>query len=335
MINPGFSLVALLDSVSLQRGLTRADLVECVKTAIEENFRLRGRIVTVTVEDLEADAMVSVQETILTGSARAMYKEVHFIPPVPPDLLTQIIDDFVARRQADHIWTLAECRVIAVREDHYLVEVINAHTSENVENDIAVLPRKYTNEGEAFSNKAIIWTIIKKYTRAVLDGGFDEPWRDVDAKWIASRADSQFLALMAYQMLGEQVQSVIHTSRGILIFPPGVDLQPLLADKSKHKNILQSLCGLKRLAVARRSPREELDKKLIHAIQEVAGLKYGSDFKIGAADPTQLPRIYVSHEKAPRLVGSGGHNLFFIKCVVGFQFEIKITSRINSTPKRS
>lgn len=333
MISFGLPLMHLLDTVSAQRGLSRADILECIKTAIVENFRLRGRIVTVSVENLEGDFVLSVQETILTGGGQALYREVRFIPPVSPELLREIIDEYAAKRQANHVWTLAECKAVAQADDHYLIEIISAQASDECENKIAVLPKKNINEGEVFASGEIIWCIIKKYERSPIDVGYAEAWRDVDADWIASRSDSNFLSLMAYQMMGEAIQGVIHTSRGILIFQPGVDLQPLLADGCRHKNILQKLCGLQRLAVARRSPRTELDKKLIHAIQEVAGLKYGADFKIGAEDPQQLPRIYISHEKAPRLMGRGGHNLFFIKCVVGFQFEIKVTSRITGTRK--
>ncbi|BDT74062.1 hypothetical protein os4_36150 (plasmid) [Comamonadaceae bacterium OS-4] len=334
MISIGFSLEQLLDSLSEQRGLSKEELVVCIKEAIVESFRLRGRVVTVEVEDIHKEARISVEETVLTGGARPHYREVSLIPPVAPELLATIIEEHQQRKAANRIWSLAESRVVNVQEDHYLVELINAVDCNEAVNKMAVLPRRHCNQDDQFRTGQNIWVAIKPLDPTPLEVGYSEAWRDIQAPYIATRAESNFLTLMAIQMLGEAVQGVIHTSRGILIFPAGTDIQPLLADGSKHKNILQSLCGLSRLAIARRSPREQVDKKLIHAINEVAGLKYGVDYKIGAEDPNQLPRVYVSHEKASRLVGVGGHNLFFIKCVVQVAFDLKISARITRSSSR-
>lgn len=335
MISIGFSLEQLLDALSEQRGLSKEELVVCIKEAIVESFRLRGRVVTVEVEDVLQEARISVEETVLTGGGgRPFYREVSLIPPVPPDLLATIIEEHQQRKAANHIWSLAETRVVNVQADHYLVELINPVDCPDAAGKLAVLPRPHCNQDDDFHIGDNIWAAIKPLDPAPLEVGYVDPWRNIQAPYLATRAESNFLTLMAIQMLGEAVQGVIHTSRGILIFPAGTDIQPLLAEGGKHKNILQSLCGLSRLAIARRSPREQVDKKLIHAINEVAGLKYGVDYKIGAEDPTQLPRVYVSHQMAKRLVGVGGHNLFFVKCVVQFAFEVKIAARITRSSSR-
>lgn len=328
MISIGFSLEQLLDSLAEQRGLSREELVDCIKEAIVESFRLRGKIVQVEVEDIQKQARISVVETVLTGGTRPHYREVNLIPPVAPDLLARIIEEHQQRKAANHIWSLAESKVVSVQDDHYLAELINPVDCVDAVGKVAVLPRRNCNEADNFRVGENIWVAIKPHDSNPLEVGYAESWRNIDAPYLATRSESNFLTLMAIQMLGEVVQGVIHTSRGILIFPAGTDIQPLLADGSKHKNILQSLCGLSRLAIARRSPRQQVDKKLIHAINEVAGLKYGVDYKIGAEDPTQLPRVYVSHSMTKRLVGVGGHNLFFIKCVVQLAFEVKTAARI-------
>ncbi|MDT8992849.1 hypothetical protein RQP54_18390 [Curvibacter sp. APW13] len=332
MISIGFSLEQLLDSLAEHRGLSREELVDCIKDAIVETFRLRGRVVIVEVEDVEAAARISVQEMILTGS-QPFYREVNLVPPVAPDLLTQIIEEAQQRKAANHIWSLSETRVVRVEKDHYLLELIGPVDLPTAEGKVAVLPRRDCNQADAFAMGDNIWVGFKPNVSSSVDGGHVEPWRDVEAPYIATRSESNFLTLMAIQMLGEAVQGVIHTSRGILIFPAGTDIQPLLAEGGKHKNILQRLCGLSRLAIARRSPREEIDKRMIHAINEVAGLKYGVDYRIGAEDPTQLPRVYVSHEKAKQLIGAGGHNLFFLKCVVQTAFDVKVTAQITRSSK--
>lgn len=334
MISIGFSLEQLLDSLSASRGLSKEELVVCIKEAIVETFRLRGRVVTVEVEDVQKEARISVEEMILTGGSRPFYREVSLVPPVPPDLLAEIIEEHQQRKAANHTWSLSETRVVNVQNDHYLLELIGPVDCPDAEGKMAVLPRRHCNQEDAFSQGDNIWVAFKPQAAMPLDGGYVEGWRNVQAPYLATRAESNFLTLMAVQMLGEAVQGVIHTSRGILIFPAGTDIQPLLAESGKHKNILQSLCGLSRLAIARRSPREQVDKKLIHALKEVGGLKYGVDYKIGAEDPAQLPRVYVSHQMAKRLVGAGGHNLFFIKCVVQFSFEVKVAARITRSSSR-
>jgi hypothetical protein len=330
----GFSLQQLLDTLAKQRGITREELVACVKEAIVETFRLRGRVVNVEVDDVQEEARISVQEVILTGSPRAIYRDVTLIPPPAPDLLAMIIEEHQQRKAANHTWSLSEAHVIQVQDDHYLLDLIGPVDCADAEGKVAVLPRRYCNQLDGFQKGDNIWVAIKPHAATSIDGGYAERWRDVEAEYVATRAESNFLTLMALQMLGEAVQGVIHTSRGLLIFPVGTDISPLLADGNKHKNILQQLCGLSRLAIARRSPREQIDKKLIHALSEVAGLKYGVDYKIGAEDPKQLPRVYVGYDKAKRLVGQGGHNLFFLKCVCQFSFDIKVVPRITRSSSR-
>ncbi|MBX9722069.1 MAG: hypothetical protein K2X81_11785, partial [Candidatus Obscuribacterales bacterium] len=282
-----------------------------------------------TVDTSVESNPITATEMIITDASKAMYREVLFFPTVSPELLSQIIEDYAQRKSSAQLWTLAEAKVISVKADHYLIEVTQSRGNAEHEGKVAVLPKKNLNDDEQFSLNQIIWAVIKFHVHSSLDGGYAEEWRNVDANLVASRSESQFLTLMAYQMLGEVVTGIIHTSRGILIFPEGFDLQPLLAEGGKHKNILQELCGLKRLSLARKSPRSEIDKKLIHALKEVAGLKYGKDFKLIAANPDYLPKILVLPPVAPRMMGCGGHNLYFIKAVVGFQFEVQVVPSFN------
>ncbi len=330
MIHLGHSLLHLLDTESARRGLTRADMVECFKLAITENFRRRGKIVVVTVDDTEGQAVISAVETVLTGGPQAMYREMHFIPPFTPEMLAESIEGYVASRLEASPWFLVETTVVQREADHYLLEVAHspfgasaadAHTRH--EGQLAVLPRKSVAQRDGFKIGEAIWVVVKANVRTSIDGGYAEAWRNVQAPLVASRTESEFLARMAYQLLNEPVQAMIHTDRGILIFPQGKDLAPLLGDNCRYKNMLQRLTGLERLAVARQTNAPVAHKRLIHAIREVAGLKYQVDYKLGCADPAKLPVIYTRPESVKRLVGVGGHNLFFIKCVCGFQFEIK------------
>lgn len=330
MIQLGHSLLHLLDTESARRGLTRADMIECFKLAITENFRRRGKIVDVTVDDSDGEAVISAVETVLTGAPQAMYREVRFIPPFSPELLSDCIEDYVATRLQQTEWILTETKVVLRAEDHYLLEVSHPQSSAGVgdkgrqfHGQLAVLPMRSVTKRDSFRVGEAVWAIVKENVRTNIDGGYAEAWRNVQAPLIASRTESEFLTRMAFHLLDEPVTAVIHTDRGILIFPSDQNLQPLLSDNGKYKNMLQSLTGLERLAVARRPSSPLVHKRLIHAVREVAGLKYQHDFKLGCADPTKLPVIYTNPQSVKRLVGTGGHNLYFIKCVAGFQFEIK------------
>lgn len=330
MILSGSSLNQLLDSLAEHRGLTREELVECVKEAIVETFRQKGRVVTVDVEDVTQEASIRIQEMLLgNAGSRPFYREVKLIPAVRPELLVKIIEERQLHKAANQTWLLSETRVIRVEDDHYLLELIGSVHLPSAEGKVAVLPTAQCNEGDRFGLGDNVWVAFKPHVHTKIEGGFAESWRNVDAPYIATRSESNFLTLMAMQMLGDAVQGVIHTSRGLLIFPAGTDLKPLLAENCKHKNILQRLCGLARLVMARQSPSEKPDKKLIHAIGEVAELKYGLHYKIGAEDPNKLPCVYVAPEKAHIFFGKGGSNIFFIKCVVQFDFEAKVPKFIS------
>lgn len=329
------SFEQLLDDLSAARGLSKEELVQCIRDAIGETFKQKGRIVTVVVEDIEGRAIFDVQETILTGGSRALYRKVQLVPPPPPDLLARIIDEYVQKKAANHSWGLAFAIVLAIEEDHYLLEIADSEDVKQAKNKPAVLPRSHCNSLDNFAVNDGIWVAFKPSLQETIAGGHVERWRDVKTPYVATRSDPNFLTMMALRMLGEEVQGVIHTSRGIMIFPPGTETHALLADGCRAKNTLQSLCGLERLAIARRSPREEIDKRLIHAVNEVAGLKYGVDYKLSASKPDQPPVVYVSYEKAKRLMGKGGSNLFFIKCVVQSAFEVKTTSIITRPEKKA
>ncbi len=324
MINLGYSLQHVLDTESARRGLTRAEMIECICDAIRENFKRRGKLVNVTVDDTEDQAVISAVETILTGASQAMYREVKFIPPFSPELLAECIEHHLALKQKSQRWALAEAKVVRCADDHYLIEVLSTSNPQSeLEGQIAVLPHKSVAEDDGFRQGDVIWTVVRSYMHGSIDGDYMDAWRNVEAELIASRTESEFLALMAYKMLNEPVHCVIHTSRGILIFPPGHDLQPLLGNEGKYKNMLQRLTGLKRLAVARQPAAPEVHKRLIHTIREVANLKYSKDYLLGTSDPNELPKIYVSPNVVKRFVGTSGHNLFFIKCVSGIEFTFE------------
>lgn len=327
------SLLHIIDVESQRRGLNRGDMMTCIKTAMEVNFRKRGRLVTVYIDDTEGLAQVSIQEMILTGGNKAMYREVKFIPAIAPNILQECVEDFITRKQASHQWTLALARIVACNEDHFLAEILDAPGVTDVFlNQMAVLPHSNVAKGDRKLPKATtLWMVIKKFVHTKIDGGHTQAWEDSTAQFIASRNEREFLALITYQFLNMRCDCVLHTSKGLLIFPHGTEISPLLANKGQVQKQIAQLAGLERLAIVRRSEATEPDKRLIHAIKNVTQLKYGVDFKIGAANPEFLPRVYIRNQVAAKFIGAGGSSLYFIKSVAGLEFDYKVKFMIGAT----
>ncbi len=332
MIILGPSLLHIIDVESQKRGLNRDDMMKCIKTALEVNFRKRGRLVTVYIDDTEGLAQVSVQEMILTGGGRAMYREVKFIPALDPKILEECVDEFIARSQASHQWTLALAKIVAVNDDHYLAEIQDTPALTVTQSEMAVLPYSNVAKGDRKLPKSTtLWVVIKKFVHTKVEGGHNHPWEDSTAKYVASRNEGEFLALIVYQFLSLRCDCVVHTSKGLLIFPHGTEISPLLANKGQVQKQIAQLAGLERLAIVRRSDATEPDKRLIHAIKNVTQLKYGVDFKIGAANPEFLPRVYIRNQVAPKFIGAGGSSLYFIKTVANLEFDYKVKFMIGAT----
>lgn len=332
MIILGPSLLHIIDVESQKRGLNREDMMKCIKTALEVNFRKRGRLVTVYIDDTEGLAQVSVQEMILTGGARAMYREVKFIPAIDPTILEECVEEFIARSQASHQWTLALAKIVAINDDHYITEIQDTPALTVKQNQMAVLPYASVSKSDRKLPKSTtLWVVIKKFVHTKIEGGHNQAWEDSTAEFLASRNEREFLALIVYQFLSLRCDCVVHTSKGLLIFPHGTEISPLLANKGQVQKQIAQLAGLERLAIVRRSDAIEPDKRLIHAIKNVTQLKYGVDFKIGAANPEFLPRVYIRNQVAPKFIGAGGSSLYFIKTVANLEFDYKVKFMIGAT----
>lgn len=328
------SLLHIIDVESERRGLDRMEMMSCIKTALEVNFRKRGRLVTVYIDNSNGLAEVTAQETILTMGNKARYREVQFIPALDPATLQACVEDYIERKQNSQQWTLALVRIVTCLDEHYLVEVLDAPgVSEVCINQMAVLPHSSVAKGDRNHPKfTTLWVVLKRRIHSKIEGGHAHAWEDSSAQFIASRNEREFLALLTYQFLSMRCDCVVHTSKGLLIFPNGADISPLFANKGQVQRQIAQLAGLERLAIVRATAAVEPDKRLIDAIKSVTQLKYGQQFKIGAANPDKLPCVYVANRDAATFVGAGGSSLYFIKTVAGIEFEWKTKFTIGSKP---
>lgn len=322
------SFTHFADVEAARRGMTREELFSCLARTVEEHYRHKGRIVRIVVEEGEAGATLAGSE-LAVSEGQGVWQPLEEVAAPPPWLLQQRVESWLEDRKRAAMWTLVRARCKSVEEDYALVEITGGQgdPEPDLHGQIAVLPKQYWAARDVFDADAPPrWMVVREHFPETVDGG--AAWRAMPAPWLASRTEAALVARVAQHYFSAPFEfgAAYHGAAALLVCPPESDfVAKIIGDGGERAAKLKQLLGLDRLCVARASRATEDVGRLRSAVKHVAGLR-DHEFIIeppsarpALADHREvpLPCIVVPEEKAKRLVGKNGCNLYFVRRLSG------------------
>jgi len=308
----------LADEQARSRGLQRAEFLDCVVRSVEESYRLRGRIVRVSLDEDDADAAVHGVE--LADSAE--WVPLRRVDAPPAWLLQQTVDEFLASREQAQQRRLALARAVAAYDDHVLVELASDEGA--LSGQVAVLPRAQIAPRDAGweLGAPARFVVVRRH---VPERGFDadsvEPWRGAAVHWLASRTDIALPRLLVRHYFDVDANATCYNGTCMLVVPAaGDEFAKLVGKDGTHATLLRDVLGIERVFVAREPLATEAFARLACAVSRVTGLRRRDYAVKRTTGPAQLPRVVVDRRHMPRLVGRGGQNLLFIRWLSRVEF---------------
>lgn len=306
----------LADLEATRRGLKRAEFFDCVMRSIEENYRIRGRIVKISIDDTEGSSLVHGLE--LRPSAE--WVPLRRIDAPPAWLLQETVEQFMADREREQLRVLDRARAVAAFDDHVSVELLG-EADAALKGQIAVLPRAHVAPRDAGWEVGgpARFVAVRRHFPEQVDGG--EAWRGSAARWFASRTDAALPRLLVRYYFDLDVQATGFNGTCMLIVPTdGDEYAKLVGKQGSHITRLRDILGMERVFVAREPQAIEPFARLTCAVARVTGLKRRDYVVRVPATAGQLAVVMADRKLMPRLVGRGGQNLLFIRRLSGVAF---------------
>lgn len=306
----------LADLEAGRRGLKRSEFLDCVVRSIEESYRIRGRIVKISLDDTEGTSLVHGLE--LRPSAE--WVPLRRIDAPPAWLLQETVEDFLADREKMQVRVLDRARAVAAFDDYVMVE-LHGESDEALKGQVAVLPRAHIAPRDAGWELGgpSRFVVVRRHFPEQVDGG--ETWRGTPAKWFASRTDAALPRLLVRHYFDIEVQATCFNGTCMLIVPTvGDEYAQLVGKEGSHITRLRDILGMDRVFVAREPQADEPFARLTCAVARVTGLKRRDYVVKMPSGSGQLPVVMAERRLMPRLVGRGGQNLLFIRRLSGVAF---------------
>lgn len=311
-------LSQLADMQAHCRGLQRAEFLDCVVRSVEESYRLRGRIVRVSLD--EADAAGAVHGIELADSAE--WVPLRRVDAPPAWLLQQTVDEFLASREQTQQRRLALGRAVAAYDDHVLVELSGEDAALN--GQLAVLPRAQSaprDAGWELGSPPRFVAVHRHTPERGADADSAEPWRGAAAHWLASRTDAALPRLLVRHYFDVDANATLYNATCMLVVPAaGDEFAKLVGKDGTHATMLRDVLGIERVFVAREPLATEPFARLACAVSRVTGLKRREFAVKRAGGFAQMPVVIAERRHMPRLVGRSGANLMFIRRLSGVAF---------------
>lgn len=308
----------LADMQAQRRGLQRAEFLDCVVRSVEESYRLRGRIVRVSLD--EADTAGAVRGIELADSAE--WVPLRRVDAPPAWLLQQTVDEFLASREQAQRRRLALARAVAAYDDHVLVELASDDAA--LSGQVAVLPRAQIaprDAGWELGAPARFVAVCRHVPERGIDADSAEPWRGAAAHWLASRTDTALPRLLVRHYFDVDANACCYNGTCMLVVPAaGDEFAKLVGKDGTHATLLRDVLGIERVFVAREPLATEAFARLACAVSRVTGLKRREFAVKRAAGIAQMPVVVAERRHMPRLVGRSGQNLMFIRKLSGVAF---------------
>lgn len=310
------TLLSLMEMESARRGLSRAEMIDCLVKAIEQTYARRGFHVQVEIDqaDDKGELKMTVRKMLVQGGDTVELTVRDILIPTQEDLALAVeeLRETIRRRNP---WQLCEATVLTINDDHYLVECKNGYGS----GQIAVLPK--ANAGNKLEKSQLIVCVVQPFRAEKVSGV--QHWMTVDAPLVASRTDRQLIIQMVELYFGMRVDAAVISSAAMIITPPGMSIAKLIDTKEQPLSLIKQATGLERVFVGPLGANMEPKARIQNAVRNVTGLKYPSEFRISEPKGQDAPlwRVFVATGKLGRFIGREGQNLFFIMILSGLQFD--------------
>lgn len=311
-----FSLAHAVDVEAQRLGLNQWEVVNIIANSIERSYLREGRYVHVTVDTTSAN------EPVTGVEAKEAMGGTIWIPLTdirPPNLaaLKRDIEAYVQTKEQQRHWWLAECIVLTVEVDHYLVEVSSSE-QQGLVGKAAVLPAsRVSRKSAAITKGETVWVVLTTKRKEKVDGA--EAWHNVDCDYVASRTDSIFLRMLIKQYWRIDATADIANGAGLVVAPKQYEIGAIIGPNGRHIELLKKLSGLTRIVVARDVENRRTDLRLTSAVRQITGLA-GVKVRTPAKD-TDTWRLIVSNKDAKILIGANGTNLRFISSLAGVKIQ--------------
>lgn len=277
----------------------------------------QGRTVHVSVDPNSNSAPWQVIEARDTLSGLVWVPVLDVRPP-NADAFQREVEAYVRSKETNRRWWLAQCRILAVEPNHYLIEIAKCDDDTELLNKMAVLPVNRAGAGaDSFEKDDLVWTVVKRKDTARYDGA--EEWQNIPADYLASRTDSIFLRMLIKAYWHIDVKADINSNSGIVVAPMGCEIGTIIGPKGQYISQLKTLTGLKRIVVIRSVDDKRPDLKLSSAVRqitEIEGVKVRAPIK-----DSEEWRLVVKSKDAKTFIGANGTNLRFIAFATGLKFR--------------
>lgn len=310
------SLSHIVDLEAQRLGLQSWEVINLIEISIQRRYMRQGRIVHVSVNPestTEPWEVIEARET-LSG---LVWMPVHDVRPPNADAFQREVEAYVRGKESNKRWWLAQCKILAVESDHYLVEIVECDEPDLVAK-AAVLPANRAGGGSPQLEKEdVVWAVIKRKDTARFDGA--EQWQGISADYVASRTDSIFLRMLIKRYWHIEVKADINSHSGIVVAPLDCEIGKIIGPEGQYIKQLKSMTGLKRIVVVRSVDGKRPDLKLTSAIRQIVEIE-GVKVRAPARDSDEW-RLIVKDKDARTLIGSNGTNLRFIAFATGLKIK--------------
>lgn len=310
------SLSHLVDLEAQRLGLQAWEVINLIEVSIQRRYLRQGRTVHVSVDPGSATEPWQVIEARDTLSGLVWVPVLDVRPPTA-DAFQREVEAYVRSKDTNKRWWLAQCRVVAVTPDYYLVEVVKCDDND-LQQKIAVLPLNRAGAtAQILEKDAAIWAVVKRKDTARFDGA--EDWQDVSADFVASRTDSIFLRMLIKSYWHIDVKADINSNSGVVIAPVSCEIGSIIGPKGQYVSQLKTMTGLKRIVVIRSVDDKRPDLKLSSAIRQITQIE-GVKVRAPVRDSDEW-RVIVKEKDAKTLIGANGTNLRFIAFATGLKIR--------------
>jgi hypothetical protein len=311
-----YSLAPTVDLEAQRLGLQSWEVINLIEASIQRRYMRQGRTVYVRVDPAsESEPLHAIEAK--EGLSGLVWIPVTDIRPPNPEALQREIEQYVRSKESAKRWWLAQCKILSIETDHYLVEMVGSDESALI-GKTAVLPANRTSARNGLLEKGeTVWAVIKAKSGAQFDGG--EFWHAVQSDYVASRTDSIFLRMLLKKYWHLDVIADISSGAGLVVAPTGTEIGQVIGPNGSHIDKLKQLTGLSRIVVIRSVEGKRPDLRLSGAVRQIVNID-GVRVRPPKKD-TEEWRLFVRAKDAKILIGTNGTNLRFIAFASGLRLQ--------------